>query len=230
VTYDSDSPVAGKICFIGTNNYDAGRMCGEYIHQAIPDGGEVLLCIGSLDMENGQRRRQGVVDELLERSFEPARPMDPNDAALQGKKYTIVATIVDGIDPANATTLAVEALKKYPNLKCAAGLFAYNTPSLLKALEETKMTGKVQLVGFDTNDPTLDGLEAGTVYATIMQDPYNIGREAIRVLGDAATGDKFALPMYQQCYLACEPVTKTNAAAIRQDLAKKRQPSTQPAA
>lgn len=228
VTYDSDSPVAGKICFIGTNNYEAGRLCGEYIHQAIPDGGEVLLCIGSLDKENGQRRRQGVIDELLERPFEPTRPMDAIDAPLQGRKYTIVATIVDGIDPDKATALAVEALKKHPNIKAAAGLFAYNTPSLLKALDEAKLSGKVQLVGFDTNDPTLDGVEAGTVFASIMQDPYNIGREAVRVLGDAAAGDKLALPMYQQFFLACEPVTKSNCAAIRQDLAKKRRSSTQP--
>ena len=35
------------------------------------EGGEVVIAIGSLDKANGQRRRQGVIDELLERSFEP---------------------------------------------------------------------------------------------------------------------------------------------------------------
>jgi ribose transport system substrate-binding protein len=229
VTFDSDSEVAGKICHIGTNNYDAGRECGKLIAQAIPDGGDVLLCIGSLDKDNGKRRRQGVIDELLDRTFEPARPMDAVDATLKGPKYTIVATIVDGIDPTKAAALAADALKQHPNVKCCAGLFAYNTPALLKALADSGKTGKVQIVGFDTYDQTLDGIESGTVFASVAQDPYNIGREAVRVLGDAANGDRMALPMFSNYFLATDDVTKANVATVRQDLAKKMKPATQPA-
>ncbi len=83
VTYDSDSNVSRRLCFIGTDNYDAGRMAGQQIRQAVPDGGEIVLCIGSLEKENGQRRRQGVIDELLERTFEPNRPMDPVDGVIK---------------------------------------------------------------------------------------------------------------------------------------------------
>ena len=91
----------------------------------------------------------------------------------------------------------------------------------LAALKETGRLGKVQVVGFDTNDETLAGIEAGTVHATMMQSPYQIGYEAMRVLADAARGDKQNLPMFPSFYLACEPVTKSNLEVVRQDLAKK---------
>jgi ribose transport system substrate-binding protein len=221
VTFDSDSGVSRKLCFIGTNNYEAGRQCGEQIRQAIPAGGEVILAIGSLDKENGQRRRQGVIDELLERSTEPNRPMDPVDAPLKGPKYTIDATPVDGIDAARASELAAAALKQHPGVKCICGLFAYSTPSILRALQSSNKIGQVQVVGFDAYDETLAGIESGTVFASIMQDAYSIGFETVRVLGDAGRNDRRALPMYQQFYMSCDPVTKANVRQIREDLHRK---------
>jgi ribose transport system substrate-binding protein len=223
VTFDSDSNVSRRLCFIGTDNYDAGRMAGQQIRQAVPDGGEIILCIGSLDKENGQRRRQGVIDELLERTFEHQRPMDPIDAPVKEprSKYTIAATIVDGIDQARATELAKDALAKYPNAKCFVGLFAYNTPAILAALKDAGKLGQVQVVGFDTYDETLAGIESGHVAATIMQDPFNIGYESVRVLADAARGERHALPLFQQFYLACDAVKKDNLAQTRADLARK---------
>jgi ribose transport system substrate-binding protein len=221
VTFDSDSGVSRKLCFIGTNNYEAGRQCGDQIRQAIPGGGEVILAIGSLDKENGQRRRQGVIDELLERPTEPNRPMDPVDAPLKGSKYTILATLVDGLDAARASALAAAALRQHPDVKCFGGLFAYSTPSILRALQSSNKLGQVQVVGFDAYDETLAGIESGTVFASIMQDAYSIGFETVRVLGDAARNDRQALPMYQQFYMSCDPVTKANVSQIRQDLHRK---------
>src|SRR5436189_5241842 len=106
ITFDSDTPVAGRLCFIGSDNYDAGRMCGQQIRQALPDGGDVIIAVGSLEKENGQRRRQGVIDELLDRPFDPSHPMDAVDAPLKGSKYSVVATLVDGIDPQRASAMA----------------------------------------------------------------------------------------------------------------------------
>jgi len=223
VTFDSDSNVSRRLCFIGTDNYDAGRMAGQQIRQAVPDGGEIILCIGSLDKENGQRRRQGVIDELLERTFERNREMDPVDSPIKEprSKYTIVATLVDGIDGTKAQQMASDALKKYPNVKCFAGLFAYSTPAILTALKDAGKLNKVQVVGFDTYDATLAGIDDGTVAATIMQDPFNIGYESVRVLADAARGERHALPLFQQFYLACDAVKKDNLAQTRADLARK---------
>ena len=223
VTFDSDSNVSRRLCFIGTDNYDAGRMAGQQIRQAVPDGGEIILCIGSLDKENGQRRRQGVIDELLERTFERNREMDPVDSPIKEprSKYTIVTTLVDGIDPAKAQEMAKDALAKHPDVKCFAGLFAYNTPAILKALTDTGKAGQIKVVAFDTYPETLDGIANGQVAATIMQDPFNIGYESVRVLADAARGERQALPLFSQFYLACEAVKADNLAQTRDDLARK---------
>ena len=229
ITYDADCPISQRLCFIGTDNYDAGWMAAQHVSQAVPDGGEVIICVGSLEKESGHRRRQGVIDELLGRPFEPARTADPLDAPLKGPKYTVVATLVDGINRERATELATQAVDKYPNAKCFVGLFASNAPAVLKALEQKNKLGKIQVVGFDFNDETLAGIESGNVYASIMQDPYTIGFETVRILADLARGNRSRLPMFQTWHLSCDPITKANVGEVRQKLAGTSKPAaTQP--
>lgn len=217
VTFDSDSPISNRICFIGTDNYDAGRTAAQHVRDVVPEG-EVIIAIGSLEKQNGQQRRQGVIDELLDRSFEPQRPMDPVDAPLKGAKYTIAATLVDGINQEKAEQLATQALKDHPDVKAFVGLFAYSAPAILKALQLAGKLDKVQVIGFDANEDTLAGIEQGHVYATMLQDPYYIGNETVRILSEAVRGHRRAVPLFQQYNLACDPVTKQNVAFVREQL------------
>jgi ribose transport system substrate-binding protein len=219
VTFDSDCAIARRLCYISTDNYDAGHMAGQLVRSAVPDGGEVLIAVGSVDKENAQRRRQGLIDELLDRTFEREKTVDPVDAQLKGEKYTIVATLVDGIDPQKAETLATEALKKYPNVKCVVGLFAYNTPVLLKVLDRAGKLGQVKVVGFDAYAETLDGIEKGQVQGAVLQDPHFMGFESVRILADAAHGNRQAIPLFQVRSVTCETVTRDNLADMRKTLA-----------
>jgi len=221
VTLDSDSPVARRVCFIGTDNYDAGRLSGQMIRSAIPDGGDVIICLGNAEKENTQARRQGVIDELLQRPFDPDHSPDPMDGVIKGDKYSIVATLVDGADPATLTQLATDAIKKNPDVKCFAGLLYYSAPALTKAIDQAGQTGKIQVVGFDVGDATLAGIDSGSIAGTIMQDQFNIGFETVRILADCAHGDTIQLPVYAKHTLNCKIVNKANLSDIRDSLAKK---------
>src|SRR5581483_4261874 len=108
ITVDSDSPKSNRIAFIGTNNYEAGRQCGDLIRSALPDGGQVVLCVGSVESDNGRQRRQGLIDNLLDRPKDDSAAMDPIDKSVGTGKYTVVATLLDGADPGKAKSLAVD--------------------------------------------------------------------------------------------------------------------------
>lgn len=71
VTQDSDAPDSDRICYIGTNNYKAGREAGKLIKEALPEGGKIMLFVGRLDAQNAAERRQGIIDEL---SGKPEKP------------------------------------------------------------------------------------------------------------------------------------------------------------
>jgi ribose transport system substrate-binding protein len=225
VTFDSDSPVSKRLCYVGTDSYAAGRLCGQYVRRAAPDGGDVLLFVSNLDREGAQHRRQGVVDELLDRPFAPEHEIDAADAALAGQQYKIVATLLDNADPAAAHDLAVKAIAEHPTVKVMVGLNGYTTPALLRALAEANKTGQIKVVGFDTNPETLAGIEAGNVYATIAQDQYGCGYHTVRILAENARGNHSGLPMFQRRTLPVEVITRDNLPAARGQLTASTQPS-----
>ncbi len=219
VTFDSDSPVSRRICFVGTDNYNAGRLCGELVKRALPDGGRVAISIGSLAKENGQRRRQGLIDELLGRSFGPGRPAEPVEGELVGDNYTIVATLVDDNDPEEALANARQALSDYSDLDCIVGLYAYSVPAVLEAAKEAGKLGDFKIVAFDYRKETLDGIEAGHVFGTITQDPYHHGFHAVRILAEVIQGQgERGLPLYQTYHFPCQVVTQVDLAAFRNTL------------
>jgi len=94
-----------------------------------------MIFVGRLGQLNAEQRRQGVIDELLDRGKDPTR-RDPPDEVLRGEKYTILGTRTDNFDKAKAKQNAQDAISKYPDLGCMVGLFAYNPPLCLQAIRE----------------------------------------------------------------------------------------------
>jgi ribose transport system substrate-binding protein len=231
VAVDSDCPESSRHWYVGTDNYGAGRQIGDLVRDALPDGGEVLISVGSMDTENARLRRQGVIDELLDRRYAPSPTIDALDAPLKGSKYTIVATCVDQYDRDRATQLAADAVKAHPDLKCVVALYSYSAPAVLKSLEQTSKLGKVQVIGFDALPETLAAVEAGNCFATMQQAQYDFGFDTVRALADALEGDPRTVagstPMR---YLPVRAVTKDNVGEVKDELAKAPKPAVASAA
>ncbi|MEE2714301.1 MAG: sugar-binding protein [Planctomycetota bacterium] len=193
LTHDSDAPDSDRICYIGMDNYEAGRLCGQLVKEAIPDGGEVMIFVGRLSQANSRLRRQGVIDELLGRPNDPTRYDKPGSVPREGK-YVVLGTRTDGFDNAKAKANAEDALSSNPGIAAMVGLFAYNPPMILEALRGADKLGKVKVIGFDEQDATLQGIKDGIVHGTVVQDPYLYGYESMRVLAALVRGDRSLIP------------------------------------
>ena len=64
ICQDSDAPASQRKFYLGTSNYMAGRAAGKLIKEALPEGGEVMLFVGRMEVLNAQERSQGIIDEL----------------------------------------------------------------------------------------------------------------------------------------------------------------------
>ncbi|MFN9704904.1 MAG: sugar-binding protein [Planctomycetota bacterium] len=225
VTHDSDAPKSKRLCYVGMDNYDAGRLCGQLIEQALPEGGAVVLFVGNLDQDNARRRRQGVIDELLDRSRDPAR-FDKQDAPLVGGKYEVRATFTDQFDRQKGKAAAQDALARWSDVAALVGLFEYEPPLLLDTDTAANRLGKVKIVGFDENDATLQGIVDGHVHGTVVQNPYEYGRRSLALLA-ALVREKdpekraALLPKERFVDLPARAITKANVEAFWADLKQK---------
>ena len=209
ITQDSDAPDTDRKVYIGMDNYTAGRMCGKLIKEALPDGGEVMIFVGRLGQLNADQRRQGVIDELLDRSHDPSR-RDPNSGPIVGEKYTILDTRTDQFDFARAKSQAEDAIAKYPEMDAMVGLFGYNPPKCLEAVKEAGKAGQIKIIAFDEEDDTLQAIKDGLMQGTIVQNPYQYGYESVRVLASLARGDESVIPENKFINIPARTITTEN--------------------
>jgi ribose transport system substrate-binding protein len=63
---------------------------------------------------------------------------------------------------------------------------------MLEALKQGDKLGKIKVIGFDEDDETLQGIKDGTVYGTVVQNPFEYGRQSVTILAGLARGKTLA--------------------------------------
>jgi ribose transport system substrate-binding protein len=197
ITMDNDAADSGRMCYVGINNYDAGKAVGRMVKQALPDGGTLAIFIGTTTSTNAKDRVAGVLDELA--------GSDNRKAIANGiyeekyGKFTLFrkAPIEDDTTENKAldnSNNVLEQVKEMPNV-CMVGLYAYNPKAILEAARSKKLVNKIKIVGFDEDTVTLDGITKGEIIGTVVQDPFNYGYESVRLLSILVKGgDQSQLP------------------------------------
>lgn len=64
------------------------------------------------------------------------RVYDPPGEVIEGNGFKILGTMTDGFDLSKAKANAEDALSRHPEIDAMVGLFAYNPPAILQALEQ----------------------------------------------------------------------------------------------
>ncbi len=176
ITQDSDAPDSQRACYIGTDNTAAGEQAGKLLKEALPQGGNVMVFVGKADAQNAKERYTGL------------------QKSLEGSNVKILELRTDDTDRVRAKANAADAMVKYPDLAGMVGLWSYNGPAILNAVKEANKTGKIKIIAFDEEDPTLAGIKAGEIYATVVQQPYEFGYQSMMLMAKTLGGDKSSVP------------------------------------
>ena len=78
-----------------------------------------------------------------------------------------------------------------------------------------------QILQYVEDAETLDGIKAGTVEGTIVQNPYMYGFKSVEVLDALSKGDRSVLPKNGMIDIPARTITKGNVDAFRKDLNEK---------
>ncbi len=190
ITQDSDAPNSNRTCYIGTDNVAAGRQAGQLVKEALPQGGKIMIFVGVLDAANAQQRYQGLKE------------------ALQGSNVQIVDVRTDNTDRVRAKSNAADTLVNNPDIAGLVGLWSYNGPAIVSAVRDAGKIGKVKIVAFDEEDETLSAIKDGAIYATVVQQPFEFGRQSIEMMTKILDGDRSMIPASKQIFVPTIAVKK----------------------
>jgi ribose transport system substrate-binding protein len=167
LTFDSDAPTSKRLAYIGTNNYEAGKVAGEEAIKLFPNGGNFVSFVGNMSADNARQRYQGFVDATKDHKIEMLAPPFEDDKDQVGRAHRNVA----------------DAITKYGDkINGFLGLYAYNGPAIVDEVNKANIRAKVKIVCFDGVQRTLDNLSKGLVDVTVVQKPYEFGRVSAKLL------------------------------------------------
>jgi ribose transport system substrate-binding protein len=152
VTLDAEVYGSDRLTFLGTGNYNAGRVGAQLLAEAIGGEGKVAL-ITKTGQSNLEERLQGYQDEFAE-NF-------PN--------IEVVQIINDDSDSAKAADGLKAVIQRTPDLAGAGCVEAAGGVGAATAAKELGVAGDLKIVSMDRDDGTLNFIEDGTIYASVAQ-------------------------------------------------------------
>lgn len=203
VCVDSDAPRSKRIAYVGTDNVGAGRAAGALLKEVLPGGGRIMLFVGRMDAQNAKERTQGIRE------------------AIAGSGIEIVDIRTDLGDPAKAKANVQDTLAAHPDIAGLVGLWSYDGPAILTAVEEAGRAGKVAIVTFDEEEAVLAGIERGVIAGTIVQDPWRFGHDAVVLMAKLTRGEPTGAPASGILDVPVRTIRRADVAAFRADLRAK---------
>ncbi len=162
-TYNSETnKESARAFFVGADNYQQGRICGEKMAQLISFKGKVAIITGFFAVEAHELRRTGFKDLIAE-------------------KYPEIEVVgeVENIDLADvAYTQATDFLSSFPDLSgiyiTASGQFG-----AANAVNDYGKKGSVKVVCHDFLPETMGLVREGVIQGTIGQSTKLQGRDVV---------------------------------------------------
>lgn len=168
----------GRPYYIGTDNIVGGRLLGTAGKQllasrGLKEGGYVQFA-GFTDNDNARARMNGFKEAV-------------------GESYTELDRMADSMDLSKARDNVRAALVNHPNLKSLVGIWAYNAPAIAEVVEERGVRDQITIVTFDAQAAALDHMAEGRIDCMVVQNPFDMGIQTVRLLLAMHTDDDAAI-------------------------------------
>jgi ribose transport system substrate-binding protein len=182
VAIDSTANSKALISVLATDNTQAGRIAADILAERIQKTyadteGDVALITSLPDVAALDQRAKGFREQIA-------------------TKYGALDIVVEKVANGDATTgrdVMVDIITSYPELR---GVFVSN-PIMAKGAAEalvqykTNKTGdKINLVGFGSDDQLVKFLQDGTIAALVVQDPFRMGYDGVKIALAASKGEQ----------------------------------------
>ncbi|GAA2310245.1 hypothetical protein GCM10010149_70740 [Nonomuraea roseoviolacea subsp. roseoviolacea] len=178
---------------VASDNVAGGRYAAQELAKAVGGSGKVVVLQGVPGTSASRDRGQGFTEGIK---------------AFPGVQ--VVAQQPADFDRTKGLDVMTNLLQSHPDLK---GVFAENDEMALGAIKAlgAKAGQQVKVVGFDGTPDGLKAVAAGTMTATIAQQPKLLGQRAVEAAVRAANGETIAKTVAVPVKIA----TKANVAEFQ---------------
>jgi len=175
--------------FVGSDNYEGGKLAGDYLVKATGGKARVGILEGIPGHETGDSRLRGF-----------------RDAVKGSVGVAIVASQPANWERDQGFNVFQNMLQAHPEIDAVFACSDLMALGAVEAIAAAGKTGRIRVVGFDALDDAKKAIAAGSMEASVAQFPAEMGRVAIESAVKVIHGEK--LP--DEIKVKLELVTKDN--------------------
>lgn len=156
----------GKYTFVGSKNFDAGRLQGELMAAKLPKNAQILYLQGTPGLYHSKERLEGFTKACLDK-----RP-----------DVKLLASLPGNYDRGQGMQITEDWIERFPKFDA---VIAANDQMALGALEALKTAGRlkgVMISGIDGTTDALNAIKAGEMSQTIFQNAQGQAAAAYQVV------------------------------------------------
>jgi ribose transport system substrate-binding protein len=189
VTMDSGINSDIPASFVATDNIEAGKIEGKVLSSLLNSKSKIAIISIVKEASTSIDREKGVKLGLTNQ-----------------QANNIIGTYYCNSIKSKAYDITKQLLISHPELN---GIAALNEPSAsgaADAINELGLSGKIKLVGFDSSLDEIKYIEQGTIQATVVQKPFNMGYLAVKAACQAIKHT----PISKRINTGSQLITKNN--------------------
>ena len=157
----ADAGVQAKT-FIGSDNYEGGKLAGEYVVMATGGKARIGILEGIPGHETGDSRLRGF-----------------RDAVSRSAAISIVASQPANWERDQGFNVFQNMLQAHPDIDTVFAASDLMALGAIEAIAAGGKTGQIRVIGFDALDDAKKAIAAGTMEASVAQFPYEMGKAAV---------------------------------------------------
>ena len=167
VIIDSGLQGSDYVSYVATDNYRGGVLAARRLGGLLEGQGRIFVIRYQEGSASTTQREAGFLDTVAAEF--------PGLDILVKDQYA-------GATTETAYQLAENLISRFPDVE---GVFAPNESSTfgtLRALQETRLAGKVVFVGFDSSPKLVQGLRDGDIQGLVIQNPAKMGYLGVKAI------------------------------------------------
>jgi ribose transport system substrate-binding protein len=174
--------------FVGSDNYDGGRVAAKYLIESTGGKARVGLLEGIPGHETGDSRLKGF-----------------HDALKDAPGVKVVASQTANWERDQGFTVFQNMLQAHPDIDALFACSDLMALGAVEAIAAAGKTGKIKVIGFDALDDARKAIAAGTMLASVAQFSSEMGKLAVEDAVKLIHGD----PVPPEQKVRIELVTKS---------------------
>jgi ribose transport system substrate-binding protein len=175
VVIDSGLETDDIVSYISTDNYNGGRLAGQYMGKLLAGKGNVIVLRYQVGSESTEQREKGFL-ETLAQEF-------PDIKVISSEQYA-------GASQPSALSQAENLLTRFKDE--VNGWFCPCEPvtaGTAQAVKNAGLAGTIKIVGFDSGPDVMTAMRDGVVHGLILQDPINMGYLGVKTVRSHIKGE-----------------------------------------